>query len=171
MMFQKNEAESRSDAYFHHRGALVFLIYFFPLCRCQLAELSLDHFQRLCASSLSLLRANASTAKAAVDDSADIAPARTPTHVMHSANIARPPTVSLNYVPEAGELLAGAASRWAVEDVHAACAADHSEGEISLITLLDEIHRLRVQLSMQHVRVINCYAEGIKPFKDNVNNQ
>jgi hypothetical protein len=136
---------------------------FHSICRCQLAELSLDHFQRLCASSLSLLRANVSDADVSiVIDAGNSPPGRT--HVAHAAKSSDALPRSHNYVQEAGELLASAASRWAAEDIQAASAADHSDAEVSQIALLDEIHRLRLQLSTQHVRVINSYAEGFKSF-------
>ena len=128
--------------------------------RCQLAELSLDHFQRLCDSSLSLLRANAGNS----NDGAYL-----PDRELQFQNLSPPSktAVSLhrhNHVQEAGQLLANAACRWAVEDIDAASAADYPDVESSSITLLDEIHRLRLQLSMQHTRVINSYAEGLKKF-------
>ena len=128
--------------------------------RCQLAELSLDHFQRLCDSSLSLLRANASN----FNDGASL-----PDAELQFKNISPPSKAAVarsrhNHVQEAGQLLANAACRWAIEDIEAASTAHHLNVESSSITLLDEIHRLRLQLSIQHTRVINCYAEGLKNF-------
>ena len=123
--------------------------------------MSLDHFQRLCASSLSLLRANVANAA----DGSSPPPATA--HVLNAtraADHARAVPLARNVVQEAGELLAAAASRWAAADVESVCAADCADAEAPLISLFDEIHRLRLQLSMQHVRVINSYAEGLKQF-------
>ncbi len=66
---------------------------------------------------------------------------------------------------QAGELLAHAAGRWAAEDVQAVATAERACAELSTITLLDEVHRLRLQLGVQHMRVIKAYAEGIKSFE------
>jgi hypothetical protein len=139
----------------------------FPdLFRCQLAELALHHFQRLCDSSLALLRAN-------VTDHIDAqsqAPASS--QLQHATRRSPkpnapppPPPPHHNFVQEAGELLAGAAQQWAAEDVACVAAGDVIDVDSSSITLLDEIHRLRLQLSQQHMRVINSYAEGIKHFE------
>ncbi len=129
--------------------------------------MSLDHFQRLCASSLSLLRANVANA---ADGSS---PPHATAHVLNATGAAdRACVVPLphNAVQEAGELLAAAASRWATADVESVCDADRAASETPLISLLDEIHRLRLQLSMQHVRVINSYAEGLKQFSSQQRN-
>jgi hypothetical protein len=101
------------------------------------------------------VRANVSNANVALAD-AGISPPQTPTQVT--------PPQSHNLAQEAGELLANAAARWASEDIQAACAANDSDAEAPLIALLDEVHRLRLQLCMQHARVIGSYAEGIKSF-------
>jgi hypothetical protein len=66
---------------------------------------------------------------------------------------------------QAGELLAHAVGRWASEDVEAVLLAERACGDVSTITLLDEVHQLRLQLGAQHMRVINAYAEGIKSFE------
>lgn len=70
----------------------------------------------------------------------------------------------MNFVPEAGQLLANAASRWTAEDIEAFASSsdDFSAAHVTTVTLLDEIQRLRLQLSAQHKRVIAAYAEGIK---------
>jgi hypothetical protein len=68
----------------------------------------------------------------------------------------------MNFVPEAGQLLANAARRWTAEDIDVSSSDKFSAAQESTVTLLDEIHRLRLQLSAQHKRVIAAYAEGIK---------
>ena len=140
-----------------------------------MAELSLDHFQRLCDSSLSLLRASvtsdapASPAMPSVQSYVHISsasftlPSTTTQHhpVSHLANSV---PAQMNFVPEAGQLLANAASRWTAEDIEAFASSsdDFSAAHATTVILLDEVRRLRLQLSAQHKRVIAAYAEGIK---------
>jgi hypothetical protein len=138
-----------------------------------LAELSLDHFQRLCDSSLSLLRASvtsdapASPAVPSVESSVHLSsasftlPSTTTQHQPVSHLLNSIPT-QMNFVPEAGQLLANAARRWTAEDIDVSSSDKFSAAQESTVTLLDEIHRLRLQLSAQHKRVIAAYAEGIK---------
>ncbi len=149
--------------------------------RCQLAELSLDHFQRLCDSSLSLLRTSVTSAN---HDDSSVSLSVAQTHIQNSAHTSSspsarfhqpslqppsryppsPPPPRTNLVQEAGELLANAASRWACEDIELSSSVDLCNFEVPVIALLDEVHRLRLQLSKQHARVVSAYAEGIKKF-------
>ena len=123
----------------------------------------MDHFQRLCDSSLSLLRANVTNSIDGLSQPADSSQLHAPGRSASSLAVA---LQHHSRVQEAGELLASAASRWAAEDVERASTTDgHATVDCSSIVLLDEIHRLRLQLSHQHMRVMNSYAEGIKQFE------
>jgi hypothetical protein len=124
-----------------------------------LAELSLDHFQRLCDSSLALLRANSS------DGSGENLQFAASVHHMNRRQASHETLISqCSAAKEAGELLANAASQWAAEDVESASASNPPVVEDSSVTLLDEIYRLRLQLSMQHMRVVKLYADGVAQF-------
>jgi hypothetical protein len=123
----------------------------------------LDHFQRLCDSSLSLLRANVTNSIDGLSQPADSSKLHAPSRSPSSSAAA---LQHHSRVQEAGELLASAASRWAAEDVERTSTTDgQATVDCSSIILLDEIHRLRLQLSQQHMRVMNAYAEGIKQFE------